>query len=256
VARDLAKQETVEGLSSAIEQASYVALGRPLRIEAQTLIAEWRKRIEIIEDKPFLAEARTLAKEGKLNEAIAAANKIAKGRALYDEAQKEVDKWITEQQIAQDQPILNQAYNLAKQGNLTAAINTAYQIGYGRALYYEAQGAISQWSAERAAILAEQEAARQRQYYQPAPAPQYYDPAPQYYDPAPQYYDPAPAPQYYEPAPQYYEPAPQYYEPAPAPQYYEPAPQYYEPAPQYYEPAPAPAPSYSPPSNDAYLLQE
>ncbi len=252
VARDLAKQETVEGLSSAIEQASYVALGRPLRIEAQTLIAEWRKRIEIIEDKPFLAEARTLAKEGKLNEAIAAANKIAKGRALYDEAQKEVDKWITEQQIAQDQPILNQAYNLAKQGNLTAAINTAYQIGYGQGPLLRGPGAISQWSAERDAIWAEQEAARQRQYYQPAPAPQYYDPAP-----APQYYDPAPAPQYYAPAPSqsyYYEPAPQYYEPAP--QYYEPAPQYYDPAPapQYYEPAPAP--SYSPPSNDTYLLQE
>ncbi|MDY6802550.1 MAG: hypothetical protein SXA11_01920 [Cyanobacteriota bacterium] len=254
-ARDLATQQTVEGLNEAIEQASYVALGRPLRIEAQTLIAEWKKRIQIIEDGPFLAEARTLAKEGKVNEAIDAANKIAKGRALYAEAQQEIDKWITEQQIAQDQPILNRAYNLAAQGSLTAAINTAYQISYGRALYYEAQGAISKWSAEREAIWAEQEAARQRQYYQPAPAPQYYNPAPapQYYAPAPapapQYYDPAPSQSYYEPAPQYYAPAPapQYYNPAPAPQYYAPAP-----APQYYEPEP----SYSPPGNDAYLLQE
>ncbi|WP_202225282.1 hypothetical protein [Okeania sp. KiyG1] len=260
LAKQLAKQETVDSFNSAIKQASYVALERPLRIEAQTLIAEWNKRVQIIEDSPLLAEARVLAKEGKLGQAIDVAYEIESGRALYEEAQDEIYKWSTELQIAQDRPILNQAYGLADQGRLTAAINTAYQIGYGRALYYEAQGAISKWASERDAIWAAQqaeEARRQRQYQPaPAPSPRYYSPAP-----SPQYYSPAPSPQYYSPAPQRsYSPAPspRYYSPAPSPQYYSPAPspQYYSPAPQRaYSPAPAPAPAPAS-SSDAYLLQE
>ena len=250
LAKQLAKQETVDSYNSAIKQASYVALERPLRIEAQTLIAEWNKRVQIIEDSPLLAEARVLAKEGKLGQAIDVAYEIESGRVLYEEAQDEIYKWSTELQIAQDRPILNQAYGLAEQGRLTAAINTAYQISYGRALYYEAQGAISKWASERDAIWAEQQAeeARRRRQYQPAPAPspQYYSPAPspQYYSPAPQRsYSPAPSPQYYSPAPQ------RSYSPAPSPQYYSPAPQ------RAYSPAPAPAPAPAS-SSDAYLLQE
>ncbi|MDJ0557371.1 MAG: hypothetical protein QNJ68_23565, partial [Microcoleaceae cyanobacterium MO_207.B10] len=214
LAKELSEQKTVDSYNSAIKQASYVALERPLRIEAQTLIAEWNKRVQIIEDSPLLAEARALAKEGNLGQAIDLAYQIESGRALYEEAQDEIYKWTTELQIAQDRPILNQAYSLADQGSLTAAINTAYQIGYGRALYYEAQGAISRWAAERDAIWAAQQAeeARRRRQYAPAPAP-----SPQYYAPAPspQYYAPAPSPQYYAPAP-----SPQYYAPAPSPQYY------------------------------------
>ncbi|NEQ34832.1 MAG: hypothetical protein F6K40_00295 [Okeania sp. SIO3I5] len=247
LAKQLAKQETVDSYNLAIKQASYVALERPLRIEAQTLIAEWNKRVQIIEDSPLLAEARALAKEGKLSQAIDVGYQIEKGRALYEEAQDEIYKWNTELQIVQDRPILNQAYSLAKQGSLTAAINTAYQIGYGRALYYEAQDAISRWASERDAIWAAQQAEEarrereyqrrlreQQRYYSPAPSPEYYSPAPQ------RSYSPAPSPQYYSPAPQ------RSYSPAPSPQYYSPAPQ------RSYSPAPAPAPS----SSDAYLLQE
>ncbi|MGD1804949.1 hypothetical protein ACP6PL_05845 [Dapis sp. BLCC M126] len=249
LAKQLAQQETVDSYNLAIKQASYVALERPLRIEAQTLIAEWNKRVQIIEDSPLLAEARALAKEGKLGQAIDVAYEIEKGRALYKEAQDEIYKWNTELQIAQDRPILNQAYSLAKQGSLTAAINTAYQIGYGRALYYEAQDAISRWASERDAIWAAQqaeEARRQREYqqrireqqrsYSPAPSPQYYSPAPQ------RSYSPAPSPQYYSPAPQ------RSYSPAPS-RSYSPAPQ------RSYSPAPAPAAAPAP-SSDAYLLQE
>ncbi|MDJ0519423.1 MAG: DUF3824 domain-containing protein [Trichodesmium sp. MO_231.B1] len=254
LAKQLAKQETVDSYNLAIKQASYVALERPLRIEAQTLIAEWNKRVQIIEDSPFLAEARALAKEGKLGKAIDVAYEIEKGRALYEEAQDEIYKWNTELQIAQDRPILNQAYGLAKQGSLTAAINTASQIGYGRALYYEAQNSISRWVSERDAIWAAQRAeearrqreyqrARERQYYSPAPRRSYSPaPSPQYYSPAPRRsYSPAPSRQYYSPAPQ------RSYSPAPSRQYYSPAPQ------RSYSPAPAPAPA---PSSDAYLLQE
>ena len=247
LAKQLAKQETVDSYNLAIKQASYVALERPLRIEAQTLIAEWNKRVQIIEDSPLLAEARALAKEGNLSQAIDVGYQIEKGRALYDEAQDEIYKWNTELQIVQDRPILNQAYSLAEQGSLTAAINTAYQIRYGRALYYEAQDAISRWASERDAIWAAQqaeEARRQREYQRRLREQQRYyysTPSPQYYSPAPQRsYSPAPSPQYYSPAPQ------RSYSPAPSPQYYSPTPQ------RSYSPAPAPAPS----SSDAYLLQE
>ena len=238
LAKQLAKQETVDNYNLAIQQASYVALERPLRIEAQTLIAEWNKRVQIIEDSPLLAEARVLAKEGNLGQAIDVAYQIEQGRALYNEAQDEIYKWATELEIAQDQPILNQAYSLAQQGSLTAAINTAYQIGYGRTLYYEAQNAISRWQSERDAIWAAQQAekARRQEQYQRAQEQRYYSPAPspQYYSPAPQrYYSPAPSPQYYSPAPQ------RSYSPAPAP-----------------APASAPAPAPAPSSSDAYLLQE
>ena len=233
LAKQLAKQETVDSYNLAIKQASYVALERPLRIEAQTLIAEWNKRVQIIEDSPLLAEARALAKEGSLGQAIDVAYQIEQGRALYNEAQDEIYKWTTELQIAQDQPILNQAYSLAKQGSLTAAINTAYQIGYGRTLYYEARDAISRWESERDAIWAAQQAekARRQQQYQRAQEQKYYSPAPQ------RSYSPAPSRQYYSsPSPRYYSPAPQ---------------RSYSSAPDSPS-APAPAPS----SSDAYLFQE
>ena len=231
LAKQLAKQETVDSYNLAIKQASYVALERPLRIEAQTLIAEWNKRVQIIEDSPLLAEARALAKEGNLGQAIDVAYQVEQGRALYNEAQDEIYKWTTELQIAQDRPILNQAYSLAKQGSLTAAINKAYQIGYGRALYYEARDAISRWESELNAIWAAKQAekARRQQQYQPEQEQIYYSPAPQ------RSYSPAPSRQYYS---------------SPSPSYYSPAPQ------RSYSSTPDLPPVTAPPSSDAYLFQE
>ncbi|MGL6283744.1 MAG: hypothetical protein ACRC2J_15190, partial [Microcoleaceae cyanobacterium] len=250
LAKQLAKSETVDGLNNAIQQANYIPQGHPLRIESQTFIAQWRKQVQVIEDQPMLAEAKALAKEGKLTQAITAAAKIPKGRALYPEAQQLMGEWTTEKQIGEDQPILNEASILANQGRYGEAMNLAYQIGYDRVLYNEAQNAIARWSAERDAASAPTPVSTPSPalapvptYVQPAPAP---SPEPQYYEPAPA---PAPAPaeeQYYEPAPapspeQYYEPAPAA-PPAPVPDtqtYSEPS----EPPPvEYSEPAPVEAP--------------
>ncbi|MCL2931775.1 MAG: hypothetical protein MGG11_05670 [Trichodesmium sp. MAG_R03] len=247
LAKQLAKQKTVDSYKRAIKQASYVALEHPLRIEAQTLIAEWNKRVQIIEDSPLLAEARALAKEGNLGQAIDVAYQIEQGRALYKEAQDEIYQWTTELEIAQDQPILNQAYSLAQQGSLTAAINKAYQIGYGRTLYYEARDAISRWESQLNAIWAAQQAekARRQEQYQREQEQKYYSPAPQRsYSPAPQ--------RSYSPAPQ------RSYSPAPSRQYYSsPSPRYYSPAPQRsYSSASDSTPAPAPSSSDAYLFQE
>ncbi|NJM95884.1 MAG: hypothetical protein HC800_00520 [Phormidesmis sp. RL_2_1] len=142
-------------LRLAIAEANKVKLGRALRVEGQTYIAEWQDRIEIIEDQPIMDKAAKLAANGKvsgLNNAIAEAKKVAKGRALYDEAQASIKAWTTEIQTIEDRPILIRAENLAAIGSLSAAIDTAAQIAPGRALYGEARVSIAIWEKERAYI--------------------------------------------------------------------------------------------------------
>ncbi|MGB3294381.1 MAG: hypothetical protein WBB01_15445 [Phormidesmis sp.] len=141
-----------ENLQAAIAAAKKVELGRALRVEGQTYIAEWVDRIEIIEDQPFIDKAQQLASGGKLKAAITEAKKVAKGRALYDEAQVAIKDWTGELEIRADRPILTRAENLAAIGSLTAAIDTAAQIAPGRALYGEARTSIAIWEQERAYI--------------------------------------------------------------------------------------------------------
>lgn len=151
-AQHLAKPGTIAALKTAIDKASEVELGRALRVEAQTLVAQWQQEIQVIEDRPILDAAVALAEQDKLKEAIAEANKIESGRALHSRAQGLVQEWTASIQIAEDKPILDKAKNLAYIGSLTAAINLANQIGPGRALYDEARHAIALWKAERAYI--------------------------------------------------------------------------------------------------------
>ena len=151
-ARSLARPGTIAALEAAIAKASEVELGRALRVEAQTLVAEWQQEIQVIEDRPMLDAAVALAEQDKLPEAIAEANKIQPGRALHSRAQGLVQEWTATIQIAEDKPILDEAKDLAYGGSLTAAINLAGQIGPGRALYAEARNAIALWKAERAYI--------------------------------------------------------------------------------------------------------
>jgi len=291
LAKQLAELGTVDGLKGGMAQVRLVALNRPRRIEAQTLLAQWTKRIEVIEDQPFLDDAIALAKEGKLSAAIDKASEIKSGRTLYAKAQDNVYQWVSELQVARDRPILDRAAELASGGSLSAAIDMASQIGYGRALYSEAAGAIWRWSAELRANTAppsepaqEYAPAPRQEEYAPAPRQEEYAPAPEpepYYPPARQE-APAPAPEpYYPPAREpepYYPPAREpepYYPPAREPEpYYPPA---REPEPYYPprqeapapapapapEPAPAPAPAPAPPSipesagpPDANLLPE
>lgn len=148
-ARALAAAKTIPQLQKAIAIAQQIPLGRALRKEAQAAIFDWQQEIQMIEDRPFLLKARTLAKQQKLTEAIQVGQKIAPGRALYAEAQDAVQAWTGQLQAAEDRPLLDEATALAAQGNLTGAINLAYQIAPNRALYSEAQAAIAQWASQR-----------------------------------------------------------------------------------------------------------
>ncbi|MGD1929578.1 MAG: hypothetical protein ACFB12_11770 [Leptolyngbyaceae cyanobacterium] len=151
-ANALARKGTIPALQAAITEARNVALGRALRLNAQTDIAAWLDRIEVIQDQPILNAANQLATNDQLREAIAKAEEIQDDRALYEQAQAMVQDWMRTLQIEEDSPILEQAKSLAYEGSLTQAINLAAQIGPGRALYREARNAIDLWEAERAYI--------------------------------------------------------------------------------------------------------
>ena len=260
IARQLAATGTADGLNVAIANARMVPTGRPLRLEAQTLIAQWTKSIQILEDQPLLNEAVAVAKLGKLAEAIDKASQIKSGRALYAEAQNNVSQWVAQLQVVQDRPILNQASELAAQGNLGAAISMAAQIGSNRALYSEAQGAIARWAAERNALSPSVPTVEPAaQYTAPAPPEEPYSPpAPaqpeEPYSPPPREepYSPPAAAQPEEPySPPQEEP---YSPPAPQPEAYSPPQQESSPAPPEPEPAPpapeAPAAVEPPPPSD------
>ncbi|MCC3512337.1 MAG: hypothetical protein JGK24_24235 [Microcoleus sp. PH2017_29_MFU_D_A] len=242
LAKQLVAPGTVEGLKGGIAQVLLISQNRPRRVEAQTLLAQWTKRIEVIQDQPFLDEAIALAKQGKLSAAIDKASEIKSGRSLYAKAQDNVYQWVSELQVAQDRPILDRAAELASQGSLSAAINMASQVGYGRALHSEAAGAIGRWSAElRANTAPPPEPARE---YAPAPQQEEYAPAPQQEE-----YAPAPRQEEYAPAPEPYYPPAREEAPAPAPEPYYPPARQEAPAPApepYYPPAREPEPYYPP----------
>lgn len=151
-AQQIAKANTPEALKQAIALASKVQLGRSLRLNAQTLVANWTNQLEIAADRPILDKARALAANGDLSGAVRMAEQITWDRALFDEAQAAIGDWYYQIQLKEDQFILAEARSSAANGSLSSAINRASQIGYGRPLYSEAQGAIAQWQAELNAL--------------------------------------------------------------------------------------------------------
>jgi len=149
-AEAVAEVPHVPTLNLAIQMAQSITLGRPHRIEAQTLIADWRLDIQRVQDYPYLVQARKLAKPNKiknLQAAIAEASKISLGRALRPTAQAAIFDWKQQIQTIEDKPTLDKARQLAKQNQLPQAIQEASKIVVGRALYVEAQDAIRTWTA-------------------------------------------------------------------------------------------------------------
>jgi hypothetical protein len=95
-AHQLADANTIDGFQQAIESASQIPINRALRNEAQSWIYVWHHQIQVLEDRPTLAQARALAAGGNYSQAIAAATGINPGRALYDEAQGAIAGWRRE----------------------------------------------------------------------------------------------------------------------------------------------------------------
>jgi soluble cytochrome b562 len=198
-ARQLASTGKPEDLTAAISQAGQIKPESPLRAQAQGLIAEWASSAQKREDQPILDKALALAKTGDLDGAINTAEQIGSNRYLYDDAQQAIAGWVGEIQTKEDRPILNEAESLARNGQLSSAINRASDISPGRALYGEAQDRIAAWSSELnpsspPSPVAEEEPppeSRQEEAYYVEPEP----------EPEP-YFEPEPPPLPEEPAPE------------------------------------------------------
>jgi len=164
--RMIAQGGTINDLQAAIAQASLIPSTNPRWQEAQQQIGAWRNQIEVAADRPILSEAELTASQGdlaSLQAAIAQANQIAPGRALYREAQRKIQGWTATIQEAQDSPILEQAQQYADAGNLSAAIATAEQIRSGRSLYETAQSKVRSWRNQIQSAEAQAQAQRDLQ---------------------------------------------------------------------------------------------
>jgi len=135
-------------LEMAIAQAAAISPKRPGRLHAQTLLAQWRKELQSMQDRPLLARAQQVAKSGKignLRSAVAMATLVRPRRSLRIEAQTNIADWTNQIEIIEDRPIINNARAIASSGQLGRAIDVASAIRPGRALYNEAQGLIGEW---------------------------------------------------------------------------------------------------------------
>ncbi|MDF5717045.1 MAG: chromosome segregation ATPase [Rhizonema sp. NSF051] len=147
-AQELANGGTINDLTAAVAEAQIIPGDHPRAKEARGNIAGWIAQVQTIEDRPYLDHAEQLAMLEDINSlqaAVAEASQIHRGRALYPEAQSKIAAWIGSIQRIQDQPILDQAQELARNGNLPAAIATAQRISSGRALSKTARASAEGW---------------------------------------------------------------------------------------------------------------
>jgi soluble cytochrome b562 len=125
----------------------------PFRVTTgKDLLAHWQKEQEQ-EAIVQLQRARQLANPGdakSLQAATDAAEQVLYGTPQYHEAQRLAEGWRRQVEAIEDRPYLDRAVKLASQGDpasLQAAIAEASNVGFGRALYREAQDKIGQWTA-------------------------------------------------------------------------------------------------------------
>lgn len=150
-ARRIADPGGVGDLRAAIATARQIERTNPRWDEAQTQINRWQAQIETVEDQPTLVRAEQYANQGNLNglrAAITEARTIRAGRALYSDAQSKIRTWQAQVQRIEDQPLLNQARQLADGGRIPEAIAVANQITSSRALYDTAQQDIRTWQGQ------------------------------------------------------------------------------------------------------------
>lgn len=147
-ARRVAEPGTVADLLAAVAEAQQISRNNPVWPEAEAQIQRWKTRAETIQDQPFLDQADQYAQFGNLADAIATAQNITPGRALYNDAQSRIRKWTAQIQRTEDAPILAQADQLAAVGRYQEAIDVASRIGSSRVLYDDAQGKIRRWRSQ------------------------------------------------------------------------------------------------------------
>lgn len=136
-------------LETAIAQARRLERDRPLYDRAQRLIRGWQAELQTLRR---LDAAQQIAQGGTvtaLRAAIAEAQLIPGDNPRIGDVQSQIATWTARIETIEDQPILDQAIQLAQSGTvqaLQAAIATAQQISPNRALGGEAQERIASWT--------------------------------------------------------------------------------------------------------------
>ncbi|OCR01609.1 hypothetical protein BCD67_19170 [Oscillatoriales cyanobacterium USR001] len=147
-ANQVAIKGGINDFKVAIAQLQTIPQSNPRWPEAKKEIDRLTGQIEFKEDAPILTRADQLAIPGdaiSLEMAIIEARKISPGRNLYQQAQDKIKVWTDISQRFRDQPYLDQANQLANDGNFESAIAAASKIQPGRILYDEARSKIRQW---------------------------------------------------------------------------------------------------------------
>ncbi len=150
-AQERASRGSTADLTAAIGVASQVSRSSPQWEEASKQIGRWQSRVETVQDRPILERADRLAQAGSpdgLRAAIQEARKVGSGRSLGKEADERIANWTERIQRVEDQPVLDQARQRARSGDVPGAIAVASRIGEGRSLYGMAQDEISGWQAQ------------------------------------------------------------------------------------------------------------
>lgn len=144
-AQELAITEEVPALQAAINEVSQITRGRALYPEASRKVRTWTRKIQRIQDQPYLDQARELASIGNLPAAISMARQISSGRALHSEAQTAVRDWEGQIQARQN---WRDARRIAFQGTpeaLAQAIRLANRVPVNNPLRFDVNPAIDQW---------------------------------------------------------------------------------------------------------------
>ena len=151
-ARTIASFQQPTTLALAINTARQVSPTSESGKELQSDIAGWSRQIETVDNRVTLAKATQLVASGaslaNLKGAVQLAGKITKDRPMGEEATTAVAGWNQKIQTIEDAPIVANAQALAKQGQLSKAIEVASRIAPGRALYGTIQSDVRYWSLE------------------------------------------------------------------------------------------------------------
>jgi hypothetical protein len=147
-ADQLASTGNAQALQQAIAQLRQLPPGRALYPDAQQKINRWTNQIQKMQDAPILENAELQARNGNIPAAIATANQIGAGRALYGQAQARIGEWSGDTQARQR---LSDAQQLANEGTpeaLLGAIDAVKQISANSSAYQSARAASNKWSGE------------------------------------------------------------------------------------------------------------
>lgn len=143
----VSKGDSLANLKAAVKLTGKITKDRPMGEEIVAAAAEWTEKIQVIEDRPILAQAIETARQGNLSQAIDIASRIAPGRSLYQDAQSQVRYWGRELQEIADRRTLDRAIAIYRRGNISMAINLAATISWRSPIYSDARSYVNSWQA-------------------------------------------------------------------------------------------------------------